>query len=963
MAIEWRGVMICPKCNKWEVRDEDLFCSWCRLKLSDFELSLDPGQLYVGDPLLEPLTLTIKHTGASGQVHIKQITANQSWVKLLGNNTTDLTLRSGGIITVPVEVDPLEMIDDYHEAVIEAQGNIGSRSVKLHVVPRPEIQVFTGEYTILLDMVQDEKNSGYIEVTRGVVTVKNLTTDVPWATVELCDGVVYPCRLDGKINKRLDFRFVIDEQYLINDIEGNRKQPPVEYQGHLILRYVELTIERKESFRVKCHLPPTVVIPEEVGQTVRADVFLGKRKELDITLQNGDRHVGGRAELKVLEITIDQDWMRPAAPFAYPIAIPSGGYHQIGFVLVADDIGEGIHAAKITLLTNLPSPHQQRDLFVLVSVKRLEDFEGTLAIDFGTTNSCCAYIDEFGRQDLIDIDAYSKPKPTTAPSAVLYWDSADDHSRDFEIGKLAYDYSLHAETKPTTVVQVKRRLGLSEPEQISLYRNAAKQISLLPREVAADILSRILERAEEVLGGRITRCTISHPSRFSLRQVADLKAAIVACGIREGNIVTIHEPVGAALNFIQRLEVVETHQEYSLMVFDFGGGTTDITLMHVVNHYDAEREVYTVRPKVLGANGMNLFGGENVTDIVTDIARRKCYALLTEERHPDAASVVLPLDQTKFEKEQYRGFANANRPALRRWAEASKIALAEFGDDHPREIAGLISRPDSRLDLDVPGMQLALQDGLKLTVIVDGAISEETFIHADVVPYLEELEADLRPKLEELAHMMKDLASQHRISQPDIILLSGKSSAFPLVTRIMEETFPGSAIEKPDDLKECVVIGACSLSSTIPVAGIEIDVAEPMTTTTSRLGIRVNEAGHIKFKGFVDAGVPIPTEGLRGPVRGLGRIRRHNVISILENTSLRDEFVVDGKDNREIRDLTSYRVEHTIDEWERKHQATIGDKDIKQAQIEFEISPTLNVKLLARIPGVDDPIEFEAALD
>src|SRR5262249_759389 len=160
----------------------------------------------------------------------------------------------GGVITVPVEVDPMEMPDDYHEAIIEARSNIGARSTRLNVVPRPEVHVFTGEYTILLDLVHDEINSGYIEVTRGVVTVKALSTDAPWATVELLDGANYPCRLDGIVNRRLDFKFVIDEEYLINDLEMSRQQPPVEYQGHLIVKYVEMTIERRESFRVKCFL-------------------------------------------------------------------------------------------------------------------------------------------------------------------------------------------------------------------------------------------------------------------------------------------------------------------------------------------------------------------------------------------------------------------------------------------------------------------------------------------------------------------------------------------------------------------------------------------------------------------------------------------------------------------------------------------------------------------------------------
>jgi hypothetical protein len=954
--------MICPRCKRWEVLDEDLYCSWCKLTLSDFELSLDIDQLYVGDPLLDPLELRIKHTGALGQIQIKEIVTDQPWARLAGEGAGGLTLRSGGSITLPVEVEPLEMSDDYHQAIIEARSNIGTRSTTLDIVPRPEIHVFTGEYTVLLDMISEDKDSGYIEVTRGALTVKGLTTDVSWARVELLDGVQFPCHLDARLNNRLDFKFVFDNAQLINETEGSPAQAPIEHQGHLVLNYVELTIDRRESFRVKTYMPPLLVIPEEIGQTVRLDVFLGKRKELDITLQNGDRDVGGRAELRIFEIAIDQEWLRPIAAIAYPIAVASGGYHQIGFLLVADEVGEGIHAAKISLLTNLPAPNQQRDLFVVINVQRMGDFEGTVAIDFGTTNSCCAVLDEFGRQFLIDIDnPDSNPKPTTAPSTIIYWDKAADSSREFEIGKRAYILSSHSETEPSTVTQVKRMLGRAETVPVTFYRDPTKRADLVPREIARDILKRILERAEETLGSRIVRCTISHPSRFSLRQIDDLKAALASSGIR-GQITTIPEPVAAALSFIQRPEVIETRQEYHLMVFDFGGGTTDITLMNVVNEYDQEREVYVVRPKVLGANGNNWFGGEDVTDIVMEIARRKCYDWLTQQL-PDAANIVIPLDRKKFEKTQYRTLAANNRGVLRAWAEASKIALAEFGDEHTDLINGF--RSMSRSDLDIQGIRLALQDGLKLGVIIDGAVKEgEQFSHVDVVPRLQELEDRLRPRLEELSEMMRDLASHHGVREPEIILLSGKSSAFKLVRDVISKTFPEpSTIEHPDDLKECVVRGASLLSSRLISAGVEIDLVEPMTTTTSRLGIRVNEAGHVKFKGFVEAGVPIPPGGLHGPIKGLGRLHRHNVISILENTGLRDELVVEGQDNREIRELRSYLVERTLKEWEEKHNTQIADKDIAQAHIEFEISPSLNVKVRTALPGFEEAIEFGAELD
>ena len=49
-----------------------------------------------------------------------------------------------------------------------------------------------------------------------------------------------------------------------------------------------------------------------------------------------------------------------------------------------------------------------------------------------------------------------------------------------------------------------------------------------------------------------------------------------------------------------------------------------------------------------------------------------------------------------------------------------------------------------------------------------------------------------------------------------------------------------------------------------------------------------------------------------------------------------------------------------IGEWERSHDTKITDKMLFDTKLELEITPNLGVKLIARVPGIEEPFEFKA---
>lgn len=938
--------MICPHCGKWEIGASDVFCSWCRMKLVDFAVALDRSYLYVNSVTDDPLRLSVTNTGNIGSIYIEDVRSDQPWLRVRRDKLQSPNVWPGGAVYMDVEVDTMQSPSDYHKAVVTVAGPAGERTTELELVPPPEYNISTGEYTALLDPNQKEKHPGQLVVTRGVVSVEAMWTDQDWAQVVPSAAVKLPHRLDHRTNPLLDFEFVFDKAKLM---EASKGVYPAEHQGTLSVKFAGLDPERDRTFRVKCFLPPKLHVAEGQEGIIRLEAFAGKKAELQLTLHNGEEPTeAGRADLQILDINIpDAPWLRPLGTITYPLTIPSGRFIQVGFVADASsDVDEGNNIARINFVTNTPGADRP-PVVVNLDVRQMPPFEGVLAIDFGTVNSCCATADRLdrdGRPTRIEIDLKAERESrTTAPSVILYEDKLENDTREYQIGIMAYLRAFDPGSAPSIVRQVKRRLGSSNRLSIYYLLDQTKQDNLLPREVAADIIKRIIERAEEHLGGRIGRCVVSHPSRFSLKQIADLKAALVSCGIREENVSTIHEPLGAALSYLQSNIKQGEDKDFHLMVYDIGGGTTDISLLRVRSRWDEQKGITFIAPCVLGATGDRWFGGEDITDIVMEMGHQWCTEMLQAENK--GTNVIVPFDADQFPNDpRRRGFARDNRPRLRQWAEETKIAISNHGDD-----------PDYRIPLPA------------LRVIVDNNVDTKSFDPRDVspdfvVPKRADLEERIMPRLEKLVEMMKRLAHNNGVESPDVIVLSGKSSALPAVRESIERHF-SSEIGRPDDLKECVVLGATLRYNTELSADIIIDVDEStsLSATTSRLGIRVREAGQVKFREVIDAGVPIGNQGLRVPVRGVV-LERGKRISILENTGLDDEMVINGKDNPNITELKNFNLEHKLAEWEGVHETKISKQLLFDAIIELEVAPNLGVKLIATIPGVDEPLEFEAEM-
>jgi len=202
-----------------------------------------------------------------------------------------------------------------------------------------------------------------------------------------------------------------------------------------------------------------------------------------------------------------------------------------------------------------------------------------LGIDLGTTNSAMAVI-EAGEPVIVE----NSDGARTTPSIV-----AISKTNERLVGQIA---KRQAVTNPTnTIYGVKRFMGHSYsddvvqkdkdivPYAIKDGESGGVTIELggkdyRPEEVSAMILSKLKADAEAKLGETITEAVITVPAYFNDSQRKATQDAGKIAGLEVRRI--INEPTAAALAY-----GFNKKKDEKIVVFDFGGGTFDVTVLEV----------------------------------------------------------------------------------------------------------------------------------------------------------------------------------------------------------------------------------------------------------------------------------------------------------------------------------------------------------------------------------------------
>jgi molecular chaperone DnaK len=183
-----------------------------------------------------------------------------------------------------------------------------------------------------------------------------------------------------------------------------------------------------------------------------------------------------------------------------------------------------------------------------------------VGIDLGTsTSEICIY--RSGAEPYVVPDPSSPGRSPVVPSIV-----AVNRRGELTVGRDALPY---INQPGAGLREVKRKMGSGK--MVSLAGTPYR-----PEEISSLILRRLKQNAEEALGTTIRDVVVSVPANFP---DAARQATMNAGALADLNIIRlINEPTAASLAFgIKHLEAEE-----QIVVFDYGGGTLDITVLEMI---------------------------------------------------------------------------------------------------------------------------------------------------------------------------------------------------------------------------------------------------------------------------------------------------------------------------------------------------------------------------------------------
>ncbi len=221
-----------------------------------------------------------------------------------------------------------------------------------------------------------------------------------------------------------------------------------------------------------------------------------------------------------------------------------------------------------------------------------------IGIDLGTTNSVCSYIDRREPQIIINEEG-----GRGTPSVVGISKTGERFVGDIAKRQLLIN-------PESTVHTIKRFMGrtfdeVSQDAALATYNvvetsngDAGVEIEgriYTPQEISAMILQKLRKSAEDFLGESVTEAVITVPAYFTDRQRQATKDAGTIAGLNVLRI--LNEPTAAALSYVH-----DRQKSSMIAVYDFGGGTFDISILEV------DRDVAEVR----ATRGNNTLGGADI---------------------------------------------------------------------------------------------------------------------------------------------------------------------------------------------------------------------------------------------------------------------------------------------------------------------------------------------------------------
>jgi len=283
-----------------------------------------------------------------------------------------------------------------------------------------------------------------------------------------------------------------------------------------------------------------------------------------------------------------------------------------------------------------------------------------IGIDFGTSNSVVANF-QYGHAETLP----NREGQRWTPSIVTV-----RHDGTLAFGQEAKENFEEGRS----IRSIKRILGT--PERVPLVGQ-----NLRTEQIATMLFSLLKRDAEQALGETLTRCVVTIPANSKGLARHATKLCAGAAGLQV--LTLINEPTAAAICY-----GLNTQQNQTVLVYDFGGGTLDVTILRI--HHGIFEE--------LSSKGIGKLGGDDIDTALGNLIGRRFqektgYDILNS---PYRTQFMLAVEKAKIELSESQT-AVARKAAL---VPDKQLSLEEPIDRaaFEKEIMPLVQKSGTAID-------------------------------------------------------------------------------------------------------------------------------------------------------------------------------------------------------------------------------------------------------------------------